>query len=139
MWPTLYCKASNLKGYYDAQIAMLEVGTMLKEASTTRLSLDSDPAFIATHVAHYLQDVRSGLLDHPNKKWLKAVRKLPPLAQKSVLNWWPLASTEIGRSFPELHERLRGKHINPATLGQAIQLVRKPFLQTWKLLEFVTA
>lgn len=138
IWPTLHCKAPNLKGYYDTQIEMLQIGKKLKATSTSHLTLESDPAFIATHAAHYLQDVRSGLLGHPNEIWLKAVRALPPLNQKSVLKWWPLAAAEIGRSFPELHDRLRGKNINPATLGQAIQLVRRPFLQTWKLLEFIT-
>jgi len=136
-WPTLLCKPPSLKGYYEKQIKELRVGENLKDAGSSRLSLENSPAFVATHVVHYLQDVRSGLLSHPNKQWVKAVRALPPLSKKAVFKWWPLASSEIARSLPDLHDWLRGTKTSPRTLGQAIQRIRTPFLQTWKLLEFI--
>lgn len=137
LWPTFRCKLPSLKGYYEEQIKALRVGANLKAASTSRLSLENSAAFIATHVAHYLQDVRSGVLKHPNAQWHQAVLALPPLNKTSVLKWWPLASSEITRSLPNLHDWLRGTKTSPRTLGQAIQRVRTPFLQTWKLLEFL--
>ena len=102
----------------------------------SRVSTDAKPAHIAINAVSYMSCIRDEYLNHPDLKWQRTVRALPPYDQNSAWKWWPLAEEEIRRSFPTLENHLLGAHSKPRKLWEAIRRVKTPFLNsTWKVFE----